>query len=372
MDVLQLGATLTQQTSLTESLPTELLNSTVNYVNLSLGVNGTTDPEPEPGVFDWTSLDARMDQVAPLGSSVVMRVFDAPPWMSARAKSKAAVLPRYYQAFADLVVDVARRYPQIHYFMVWNELMGYRGNPSQWNFRGYTNLYNVVYRALKAYNPDLQVGGPYAPFPPATDKSMKSNMTGPWGTLDQNSLDTVTYWLQHKAGADFLVVDGRTAAPDAIPSQPAAATELFSAVDRWLEQQTSLPIWWAEWYARSPELGSKEWNAVSAYALLQLADSGASAAFIWDAEFIPGGQSTATPGLWISGTNEGTALAPVFESLKSSFYRTMVKLYAPVAGVEVLTNNADCIAVDVDGVVHRHVPICGRKVRIRPYQISIR
>jgi len=366
VDRLQLGATLTQQTPLTETLPAALLDKSVGIVGVSLSGNGTDDPEPSPGVFDWSSLDSRMRQLQSVHASIMMRVFEAPPWMTGGVP-KGAVRPRFYHAFAELVLDSAERYPMIHYFAIWNELMGYRSDPSHWNYVAYTRLYNVVYSTLKGFNPSLNIGGPYAPFPPASVHSRESTIVGPWGALDQNSLDTVTYWLAHKAGADFIAVDGRTAFPSAVPSDPVGATTMFAAVDSWIEHQTTLPIWWTEWYARSPKLGSAEWNALSAYALIQLAYSGASSALIWDSEFEPG-RSTATPGLWTAGTQTGTALTPVFNVLRGEMIGTEVRLWSPVAGVEELTNPGHFVAIDLTGQ-GRRISVLGRTVELPPYGI---
>ncbi|MDP9073433.1 MAG: hypothetical protein M3N98_04500 [Actinomycetota bacterium] len=368
VDVLALGATLTEKTSQTEALPVGLLQTSINFINVSLGANGTSSPEPSPGVFDWSSLDARMAQVAPLASTVTMRVFDAPDWMKPAKGKDVAVSPQHYQDFANLVLAAARRYPQIHYFAIWNEMFGYRARDSAWSYQAYTNMYNVVYTTLKSFNASLKVGGPYVPFAPAGGHAHKSTLSGPWGYIDQNALDTVTYWLQHKTGADFVAIDGRTADPGVTPQQPVAATELFSAVTDWVKQQTTLPIWWMEWYARSPDLGQTEWDAISAYALMQLAASGANAAFLWDPEYIPN-QSITTPGLLVRGTGAGTALAPVFEALRNKLFQSTVTLASPVAGVVVLRNTSHYVAVDIDGLAHT-TTILGAAVPLSPWQIA--
>jgi hypothetical protein len=369
VDHLQLGAMLTQQTSLDETLPATLLDSAVGYVGVSLGDDGTTDPEPQPGVYDWSSLDARMRQFTPLHARIVLRAFDAPPWMTGSGAAKSAPLPQYDQAYADLVLAALQRYPQIHYCVVWNELKGYRQVPNHWDFQGYTTLYNTVYTTVKARLPGVAVGGPYVPFPPAAPGESPSALTGAWGTISQNSLDGVSYWLQHKVGADFLAVDGRTAMPGVTPAQPAAATELFSTVDDWLRTQTTLPIWWMEWYARSPDLGAPRWNAVSAYALMQLAASGADNAFLWNPEFVPGTTSPATPGIWESGTANDTGLTPVFRVLATRLYGAQVTLSSPARGVELLTDGTAYVAVNTQDRA-RTITVAGTALPLPSYAIA--
>jgi hypothetical protein len=368
MDRLDLGATLTQTTTLDATLPATLLNNAVSYINVSLGDDGTVDPEPQPGVYDWSSLDARMRQLAPLNTAVVLRAFDAPPWMTATGVAKTAPLPQYYQAFANLVLATLQRYRQIHYLVVWNELKGFRDGPNNWNAQAYTTFYNTVYTTVKAHLPNVLVGGPYVPFPPATGSATPSSITGPWGAVSQSSLDAITYWLQHRVGADFLAVDGRTALPPTTPAQPFASTEMFSAIDSWLHQQTTLPIWWMEWYARSPKIGAPAWNAASAYALMQLAASGASNALLWDPEFVSSTKSTATPGIWVSGTDADTALTPEFEVLKSGLFGTSVTLSSPGHGVELLTNGSSYIAVNTQNQ-DESVPVLGTPTHLSPYAI---
>ena len=378
-DVMQLAATMTHSTPLDEVLPTSLLRSTISWVGVTLYGDGMSDPEPSPGSYDWSSLDARIHQVSALNMPIVLKVFNAPGWMKAMDRPMVAVSPSHIQDFANLAVATAKRYPQIHYFQIWNEMWGYRSSTGPWDYAGYTDLYNAVYRALKSYNPSLQVGGPYAPFPLATSTQPASSLTGPWGSVDQNALDTVTYWLQHKAGADFLVVDGRTDEPTRIPSQPAAATEVFATITRWIRSQTNLPIWWNEWYAESPQLGPSEWDAVSAEALLQLASSGAAFSNLYQAEYV--NNLTAfpnlvkrhgiapTPGLWLHGSSTPTALAPVFQELQGYLYGTSVHLYSPTSGVEALSNGTHFVAVDVDGAIHT-VSIDGQSLTLQPWQIA--
>ena len=376
---MQLAASPTHSTPASEVLPTALLQSSVHYIGVTLDGDGVADPEPSQGSFDWSSLDARMNQLAALRLPVVLKVFNAPGWMKTSDTPKAAVSASHDQDFANLAVAAARRYPQIHYFEVWNELWGYRNASGAWNYQGYTDLYNAVYTALKSYNPQLQVGGPYAPFPPSINSQFDSSLKGPWGAVDQRSLDAVTYWLQHKAGADFIVVDGRTGQPADVPQNPAASTEMFAAITLWIRSQTNLPIWWNEWYAESAQLGPAEWAAVSADALLQLASSGAAMANLFQAEYISNAEEypqlvakhgiAPTPGLWFQGSDNPTALAPVFQALQGHLYGTTVRLYSPSPGVEALTGGSHFIAVDVDGATHT-VSVAGRSLTLGPWQIT--
>jgi hypothetical protein len=375
LDKLELGATLTDPPNLSEALPASLLSSTVRYVNLSLDANGTGDPEPSPGVYDWSSLDSRMAQLAPVlaanpNITITMRVFGAPCWMESTTDNcpsdvDLAVLPQYYQDFADLVTAAAQKYPEIHYFAIWNELYGYRST-NTWDIQDYTNLYNTVYTSLKTYNPQLKVGGPYDPFP------VNVSGSGQYNLVNTSAEAAMTYWLQHKDGADFIAIDGRTAGvPPAIPTQPVAYTAVFAQVTNWIRQQPgydNLPIWWMEWYARPASLTAPEpeWGAISTYSLMQMVTAGANNAIIWDAE--NDGNPISTPGLWTQGSEAPTVLVPVYEMLQNELYNTNVTLYSPTPGIEVLGNDSHYVAVDIDGASHV-TDILGQPVSFGAWQI---
>jgi hypothetical protein len=154
---------------------------------------------------------------------------------------------------------------------------------------------------------------------------------------------------------------------------------MFAAITRWIRSQTTLPIWWNEWYAESAQLGPAEWDAVSAEALLQLASSGASMANLYQAEYVSNAVYypalvqkhgiAPTPGLWLRGSDDPTALEPVFQELQGHLYGTSVSLQTPTSGVVELTNGSHFVAVDVDGASHT-VAVAGHTLTLSPWQIA--
>ncbi len=118
-----------------------------------------------------------------------------------------------------------------------------------------TPIYNEVYEAVKAVNPLNRIGGPYLDMasPPSGTTGQGSSLRGPWGTVDQRALDAFDYWLAHKRGADFVVVDGHTT--DGGGPDEFAALEKLSAVGWWIRARTELPLWWAEWYVEPADSG---------------------------------------------------------------------------------------------------------------------
>jgi hypothetical protein len=289
---------------------------------------GTTNPEPSPGDYDWDSLDERMELTEETGGKAMLTLCCAPDWMKGGEAGdtdwtllEENPLPEHYGDFAKLAAEAVKRYPQVERVMVWNELKGfYNQAANRWDYEGYTDFYNQVYRAVKDARPDVQVGGPYVVLisldqgePDASD-----TVTGPWGAADQRALDVVGYWLQHNVGADFLAIDASTKTrQDTIPSV-LDGTQKYADLDRWLRERSNLPIWWAEFYpdvpdgaeagADSPASATATLAAVAAYAR-----SGASGALLWgpqgdpelkyaalwtDATLDDGGQPTPLTAAW--------------------------------------------------------------------------
>jgi hypothetical protein len=273
---------------------------------------GALNPSPSPGERQWDSLDARIRLIESAGVTPVITLCCAPDWMKGGvpgetdwSQIEVAPDPEHFGDFAALAVDVARRYPEVRRFVVWNELKGfYDPVRGRWDIESYTELYNMVYAALKAYDPTIAVGGPYVSldsWSSAGAASNPSSVFGQWGVLDQRSLDAVDYWLAHATGADFLAVDGSNATEDAgLITDPVLANEKFTAATRWLVARTPLPVWWMELY---PDVLPEE-KADSPYAadvaldaILRIGDAGGEAVFIWQPEADPTFDSVA---LWDS------------------------------------------------------------------------
>nr|WP_232248591.1 xylan 1,4-beta-xylosidase [Streptacidiphilus rugosus] len=340
---------------------------------------GTDNPEPSPGVYDFGRLDARIAMITRSGGRPVITLCCAPDWMKGGtpgrtdwSRLETAPSPTHYADFAALAATVARRYPQVHAYVAWNEFKGFFDNASdQWDAAGYTALYNQVYRALKAVRPGIEVGGPYLPvdgFAPgsATDASVVS---GPWGTLDQRVVTAFDYWLAHKAGADFVVVDGSTEPKDGAPApDPFAATAKFTDVSRWIHDRTPLPLWWAEWYVEPPDSGWSEpyRDAVLASGMIALARGRVAAAFYWNPET---GAADCPGCLW---STSGAALPPL--ALLRGFARWFPPSVTPVpvqvsdARVRVLAQAAEGVAVNTADRTLR-VVVDGRTLSLGPYQV---
>jgi hypothetical protein len=219
--------------------------------------------------------------------------------------------PAHYRDFAALAAAVARRYPDVRHYQVWNELKGFWSNAqNRWDYEAYTRLYNEVYDALKAVDPDLEVGGPYVVFDTWHDPDAgghASSLAGACGVVDQRGLDVLEYWLKHKHGADFVAVDASLSTRDhGLVTQASTAVQVFDALTRWIRQRTSLPVWWSEFHVGGGEAGEQPWRTAAAVgALLRMAAAGASVALIWQPQHEHGGQEPGAPRLWTSTERPG-------------------------------------------------------------------
>lgn len=294
--------------------------------NVSIMGWGTDNPEPSPGAYNFGSLDSRIKFVRRSHGVPVITLCCAPDWMKGGragrtdwSKLEVAPRPEHYADFARLAATIARRYPDVRQFLVWNEFKGmFDETKHRWNYEAYTALYNKVYDALKKVNLRIQVGGPYMVMNSYAGRVSSRAVRGAWGSLDQRNLDAVRYWLDHKHGADFVAVDGASVSDDrgVVPNEFAALDKL-SAVTRWLRERTRLPIWWSEWYVEPTGSGWTEPHrlAVLAAAMIQLADAKVTTALYWS----PQTQSGDCPGCLWTGSGHATDVLDLLRGMARWF-----------------------------------------------------
>ncbi|MEU3984948.1 xylan 1,4-beta-xylosidase [Streptomyces sp. NPDC026672] len=359
---------------------------------------GADNPEPVKGRYDFGALDRRVDFMRASGATPVITLCCSPDWMKggepgvdhtdwSQAALETAPTPNHYQDFANLAATVARRYPDVRHFLVWNEFKGFwNDGEGRWDYEGYTRMYNLVYRALKKVDKDIMVGGPYLVMDSVDPRQPTASRTlsGPWGAMDQRVLDAFSYWNTHKAGADFVVVDGSSYTNDdeTLPDE-FAATDKFTAVGDWVRRRTGgLPLWWAEYYVE-PADGDDErkgWSeahreAVQAAGMIAMVKGGASSGFYWNPEKERG---TGCAGcLWTptDGASGGAGL-PLYD-LVSRFgrafppgtaYRTVQVAADDVPNVRVLASDRTVLVVNTrDRPISARVD--GRRFDMRAYEV---
>lgn len=342
---------------------------------------GAANPEPSPGQYNFSDLDRRMTFIQRSGGIPVITLCCAPDWMKGGEPGETdwdrlTVAPEreHFADFAALSAAVAKRYPFVRHFIVWNEFKGFFDDErNRWDAEGYTQLYNAVYDALKAVNPANQVGGPYLDFASRPVGSVDSSpyVQGSWGAADQRVLDAFSYWNLYRKGADFVVVDGHATTSAGAPDE-FAALDKFAAVGAWLRTQVDLPIWWSEWYVEPDEA---DWSpehkvALRVAAMIELASTGAQTIMYWNPR--PQGADCATC-LW---TDTWTANGGQPLPFLTDYIQRFVRLFPPsidrsqvhvADGVVALNSERALVMVNTtDKAVSASIK--GRRIELSPYQ----
>lgn len=408
-----------------------LIKQAIPYKNIALMGWGRADPWPDPSQAepsDWSFLDSGMQQAISTDGIPVLTLNEAPWWMKGQlqpdgttrsiAQSEewsdvaysARILDNEMDAWLHLVQRVAERYMvapyNVRYFQVWNELKGYydpltnaydyttkAGDPSGSNAKhGYTYMYNQVYNRLMQVATSLgiptesiKVGGPYVVMDTwsSTHQGNPSSIAKAYGNYDQRSLDVVQYWLQNKAGAGFITVDGGNVNKDTVNiTDPFTASEKFADTTRWIRSldptlypgAATLPIWLAEWYV-SPYTDTTDNNynnAIKAFAMIQFLKAGGEVALSWGGL----GDGTASTGLWTTTTAGGGQPLPWYYSYKAfkddfapgtHIYKTTVsrpsslEALASATAIMLVNKTANSLSVTVNGAL----------VWLSPYQVSV-
>ncbi|CAM5653698.1 GH39 family glycosyl hydrolase [Streptomyces canus] len=360
---------------------------------------GADNPEPVKGRYDFEDLDRRIDFIRASGSTPIVTLCCAPDWMKggeagvgktdwSKAALETAPDPAHFKDYAALAATVAKRYPDVRHFIVWNEFKGFWNDAkARWDYEGYTQLYNLVYKALKKVNPKIMVGGPYLVMDSVDPRSedASARFKGAWGAMDQRILDAFDYWNRNKAGADFVVVDGSSYTNDdeLLPNE-FAATDKFTAVSRWVRQQTgNLPLWWAEYYVEPADSRDERegWSenrrvAVQAAGMIALAKGGTTSALYWNPENEKGTDCAGC--LWTptSGSGGGRKL-PMFDLVSrfgkafppGSAYENVPVAADDVPNVRVLATGRTVLVVNT---LNRQISaeIDGKKFDMQAYEVK--
>ncbi|WP_327090107.1 xylan 1,4-beta-xylosidase [Nonomuraea sp. NBC_01738] len=342
---------------------------------------GVGNPEPSPGQYAFRDLNRRLQFMASSKSVPIITLCCAPDWMKGGQPGRTdwsknhTVAPkkRNFDDFAKLAARVARQYPTVKHYMVWNEFKGFWDPGSnRWDAEGYTEMYNKVYTALKKVNKDIKVGGPYIPIESNARKDA-SEISGAWGTVDQRALDAIEYWIENKKGADFVVVDGASMTNDkGNTPDDFAALGKFGAITTWLRQKTGdLPVWWAEWYVEPENSGWTEdkRTAVQAATMMEFARTGVTTALYWNPQPKDAGDC---PGcVWTPDEGREMPMAGLLSGFTRWFPAgvQLAQVASSDARVKVLAQERQAVMVNTaDAQVTTTVD--GKQVTLRPYEIK--
>nr|WP_221473417.1 xylan 1,4-beta-xylosidase [Planomonospora venezuelensis] len=342
---------------------------------------GAGNPEPAPGKYDFRDLDRRVKLMSDSQAVPVITLCCAPDWMKggsegrtdwSRSSLETAPQRKHFDDFAKLVTTVAKRYPTVKHYMVWNEFKGFWNNAqNRWDAEAYTEMYNKVYDALKAVDEDIKVGGPYVPIL-SNKNGGGSELRGAWGTADQRDLDAVEYWIKNKKGADFIVIDAASMTKDAgIHPDEFTALGKFSALTSWLrEKGGDLPVWWAEWYVAPDDVDWTEARrtAVQTAAMMEFATSGATTALYWNPQRKAGEECPAC--LWSPGKGDELPMAGVLSGFTRWFPAgvTLETVTSSDPKVRVLAQQRMLVMVNTTNE-DVTVTVDGKQVELGPYEV---
>lgn len=354
-----------------------LLAGVTAYQNQHIMGFGAHNPQPEPGKFDWTSLDQRVAMMRASGSTPVITLCCAPTWMVDSAwrggtdwsKLEWAPLPEHETDFAALAQQVALRYPDVQHFIVWNEFKGmWNARANTWDYQRYTRLYNLVYDAVKSVRPEALVGGPYLVI------EGTGSERGHWWSqtpVRVRNLQVIDYWLRNKHGADFIALDRSIQDFHDYhvysEAEHLRRTYLFGHIVAQIKQRPGYkgePIWFVEDYFK----GSPNWQyqaAGLASMLYHELKAGVAVSLRWEPQAQPsaahGGNnqnlftSTLVPGGGQALPNYHVYQAfsrhfgpgtPLFHTFSSS---PNIEVLASETHTLLINKQSEAVVVDVDG-----------------------
>ncbi|MPZ15695.1 MAG: xylan 1,4-beta-xylosidase [Chloroflexi bacterium] len=363
-----------------------VLANGVRYQNQHIMGFGADNINPSPGVYDWSTLDRRIDMIRSMGAVPVITLCCAPDWMKGGASGttdwtqiEAAPLPEHYPDFANLAREVALRYRDVRHYLVWNEMKGFwdpeRGN---WDYVAYTTFYNVVYDAVKSVDPGIQVGGPYLVI-----EGTGSSRGGGWPTaspMTPRNREVLDHWLRNKRGADFIVLD-RALVDFHDPNTYTEAevldlTSQFARVAEQVRSMTPLPIWWAEdsvpasddWDFQAVALGSMLYHELL---------SGSAVSLRWQPQGVAGMAHRGNDQNLFSDTRQpgGGQPFPNYDVYKSfnDHFRRGTALYRATSGspdLEVLASAAQTMLINKRPIEVRAV-VNGTEVALSGYSVTV-
>lgn len=377
----------------------ELLKRACRLHNAHIHGWGVKFPEIAPGVWNWESLDRRINYIRSLGGEPIITLCAAPDWMKGPYDSEEeklylahgqkwwwfekAPLREFFDDYARVCVEVAKRYPDVRYYQVWNEMKGFVyedrdrqfDNHIQFYYEEYTEFYNKIYTAMKAHDPELLIGGFYPVLGgmgiPRGDDYYSMHPIVP------HDREAMMYWLEHKAGAEFICVDrGMTSWWSSYKNTYTADEVIDSAAEfenimNQIHKVCDLPIWWSEYYFAGKKGTDYCYACAAAQLIHMVRGGGETKALLWN----PMDSEGLNTALFSANTSpEGcqpTAYYPIWKAFNSDFGRSRKIYHASVSDESVLL----CLASDKSTVLVNKrndtlaLELDGTEYTLKPYEV---
>ncbi len=341
------------------------------------GVGNLQKTPGEP--LRWDSLDARINRMREFdsGSNIIITLCTAPGWMKKKGDTwnmEDHPKPEHFDEFAELCVEVAKRYPDVRYFQVWNELKGFWSKEkNNWDVELYTEMYNQVYDALKAHDPTLQVGGLYTKI--SGTGSDRIGYSGPlaYTPLGEQDRHVISYWLENMSGADFICIDRGTNSYHDKNAYSAheliGLTDVFSLSTDAVREMTDLPIWWSEYYGSKGDPQQLAAGFASIYRHMIL--SGSAVALCWN----PYGGEVSTHIMTAVNDPDGGRPVPhyaVFEAVQKHFSKGKPLYHATSSTPRIEVLASDTATMIINKYDRRaRAELNGQRLRLDAYEVMV-
>ena len=397
--------------------------------NIHLDGFGTGNPQPNAGgAYNFASMDARLNAIAPIGGDFSLTLCSAPGYMQAGGVNGTAtdvgkrVEPQYNGAYADLCVAALLHAKSIgksfKYVQVWNEFKGYYDSSltayNGWDAPAYTAMYNAVYDKIKATPglADVKVGGLYYQISGSGSKDLYGYTgSGTWQAFDKrfSAQDkdeaVVKYWLANKHGADFMTIDrGVIDYHDPNDYTPEQRIQLAGTYARTLSElnriksengAASLPVWMSEYYGlerypngtitadqRAHDYGSDAQEAaLNAILYKAFVENGLDTALMWN-----GGEGESHHGLYtdvrdVNDFGDATPGSGGFKTLHYDVFKNIQEYFGagqPIVRVtsgdatkvDAIASNRLAMLINKTGSSQSTL-VNGRSITLSPYQVKM-
>ena len=370
----------------------KLLAAATRYQNQHIYGWGAANPNPKPGVYDWSTLDRRIALIRSMGATPVITLCCAPDWMTSLATTTSEFralppTPDHYDDFTDLARRIALRYPDVKHYLVWNEMKGFWSNTiNNWDYAAYTAMYNQIYDALKGIDSSIKVGGPYLVLEGTGSNRGDGSTQTP---ITPRNMQVIDYWLRYKRGADFIVVTRRVLdwhdRTSYSEGELLALPYLFASVSEQIRTRTSLPIWWSEDYCAGGGrldyfTGNNDWlfqAACLASVLYHELKGGSAVSLRWQPQGVGGGIYYGNDENLFSDTRQGGGGQPfpsywVYRSFHD-FFSAGTPLYKATSSspdVEVLASSTRVLLIN-KRPTSTTVDVNGGRITLARYEVRV-